>query len=77
MYVHVNTYTMYMYTCIYYILLHTCMLCTCTCTSDFLISSYGAPLDKRASYLALHVLTLGQMAQLIMIILSLAALTLC
>ena len=27
---------------------------TCTCTSEFLISSYGAPLAQRASYLALH-----------------------
>ena len=28
--------------------------CTCTCTSVFLISSYGAPLVQRASYLAPH-----------------------
>ena len=26
----------------------------CTCTSDFLIGSYGTPLAQRASYLALH-----------------------
>ena len=33
---------------------HTC-ICTCTCTVPvFLISSYGAPLAQRASYLALH-----------------------
>ena len=41
----------------------------------FLMSSYGAPLAQRASYLAQH--SLGQMVQLIMIILSLTALTLC
>ena len=27
---------------------------SCTCTSEFLISLYGAPLAQRASYLALH-----------------------
>ena len=51
--------------------------CTCTCTSMFLISSYGAPLAQRASYLALHCSLIGPVAQLIMIILSLTALTLC
>ena len=29
-------------------------LCVCQCVSVFLISSYGAPLAQRASYLALH-----------------------
>ena len=43
----------------------------------FLISSYGTPLAQRASYLALHSSLFGPVAQLIMIILSLTALTLC
>ena len=43
----------------------------------FLISSYGAPLAQRASYLALHSSLFGPVAKLIMIILSLTALTLC
>ena len=38
--------------------MHTVTKClctnTCTHTSEFLISSYGAPLAQRASYLALH-----------------------
>ena len=38
----------------------------------FLISSYGVPLAQRVSYLALHSSSLGQMAQLIMIMLSLS-----
>ena len=42
----------------------------------FLISSYGAPLTHRSFYLALHSSLLGPVAQLIMIILSLTALTL-
>ena len=42
-----------------------------------LISSYDAPLAQRASYLALHSSLFGPVAQLIMIILSLTALTLC
>ena len=52
--------------------------CESLFTLVFLISSYGAPLAIRASYLAYPVvLSLGQMAQLIiMIILSLTALTL-
>ena len=45
-------------------------------TSVFLISLYGAPLAQRASYLALHSSLFGPVAQLIMIILSLTALTL-
>ena len=45
-------------------------------TSLFLISLYGAPLTQRASYLALHSSLLGPVAQLIMIMLSLTALTL-
>ena len=45
-------------------------------TSVFLLSSYGAPLDQRASYLALHSSLFGPVVQLIMIILSLTALTL-
>ena len=46
--------------------------------SVFLISSYGAPLAQRASYLALHSSLFGPVVQLItcMIILSLTALTL-
>ena len=43
----------------------------------FLISLFGAPLARRASYLALHSSLFGPMVQLIMIILSLTALTLC
>ena len=46
-------------------------------TSVFLISSYGAPLTQRASYSALHGSLFGPVAQLVMIILSLTALTLC
>ena len=42
----------------------------------FLISLYGAPLAQRASYLALHSSLFGPVAQLVMIILSLIALTL-
>ena len=38
---------------------------------------YGTPLAQRASYLALHSSLFGPVAQLIMIILSLTALTLC
>ena len=45
-------------------------------TSVFLISSYGASLAQRASYLALHSSHFGPVAQLIMIILSPTALTL-
>ena len=43
----------------------------------FLISSYGTPLAQTAYYLALHSSLFGPVAQLIMIILSLTALTLC
>ena len=43
--------------------------------SEFLISSYGTPLTQRASYLALHSSLFTPVAQLIMIILSLTALT--
>ena len=39
-----------------------------------LISSYGAPLTQRASYLALHSSLFGPVAQLIMIMLSVTAL---
>ena len=46
---------------------------TVYCTPVFLISSYGAPLAQRASYLALHSSLFGPVAQLIM---SLTALTL-
>ena len=42
----------------------------------FLISSYGTPLAQRASCLALHSSLFGPVAQLIMIILSVTALTL-
>ena len=41
-----------------------------------LISSYGASLAHRASYLALHSSLFGPVVQLIMIILSVTALTL-
>ena len=44
--------------------------------SVFLISLYGTPLVQKASYLALHSSLFGPVAQLIMIILSLTALTL-
>ena len=57
-------------------LLHTCT-CTCTYIPVFLISLYGAPLAQRASDLALHSALFGPLAQLIMIILSLTASTLC
>ena len=43
---------------------------------EFLIGSYGTPLAQRTSYLALHSSLFGPVAQLIMIILSLTALTL-
>ena len=43
----------------------------------FLITSYGAPLAQKASYLALHSSLFGPVVQLIMIILSLTALTVC
>ena len=46
-------------------------------TSVFMICSYGAPLAQRASYLALHSSLFGQVAQLIMVILSVTALTFC
>ena len=42
----------------------------------FLISSYGAPLAQGASYLALHSSLFGPVAKVIMIILSLKALSL-
>ena len=45
--------------------------------SVFLISLYGTPLGQTASYLALQSSLLGPVAQLIMIILLLTALTLC
>ena len=45
--------------------------------SVFLISSYGAPLAQSASYLAMDSSLFGPVAQLIMIILSLTALTVC
>ena len=45
--------------------------------SVFLISSYSTPLAHRASYLALHSSHFGPVVQIIMIILSLTALTLC
>ena len=45
--------------------------------SVFLISSYSAPLVKELLIWHSTVLSLGQMVQLIMIILSLTALTLC
>ena len=48
-----------------------------TSTSVFLISLYGATLAQRASYLALHSSLFGPVVQLIMIILSVTALTLC
>ena len=71
---------LYIYICMTYI--HT---------SEFLISSYGAPLAQRGSYLILrsslfgpdsvvnydYILYLGQTVQLIMIIFLLTALTVC
>ena len=70
------TYTPHASMCMY-----ACMdACTClhenVCVPVFLISSYGAPLAQKASYLALHSSLFGPVAQLIMIILSLIALTL-
>ena len=47
-----------------------------TSTSVFLINLYGAPLAQRASYLSLHSSLFGPVVQLIMIILSVTALTL-
>ena len=44
--------------------------------SMFVISLYGTPLAQKASYFALHSSLFGPVAQLIMIILSLTALTL-
>ena len=41
-----------------------------THTPVFSLSSYGAPLAQRASYLALHSSLFGPVAQLILIILS-------
>ena len=49
---------------------------TYTGTSVFLISLYGTPLAQGTSYLALHSSFFGPVAQLIMIMLSLTALTL-
>ena len=67
-----------------YIYIHVCIyvnkdvyVCKYVCISVFLISSYGTPLAQRASYLALHSSLFGPMVQLITIILSLTALTLC
>ena len=40
---------------LYYLLVNSCMsLVTYICPTVVLISSYGAPLAQRASYLALH-----------------------
>ena len=67
---------MYMYivtTCTLYMYVHVHV---CTFISVFLISSYGTPLAHRASYLALHSALFGPVLQLILIILSVTALTL-
>ena len=48
----------------------------CITVIVFLISLYSAPLAQRASYLALHGSLFWPVAQLIIIILSLTALTL-
>ena len=54
---------MYIYICIHNVYIHVCIfvyiyiyiyMYVYTCTSVLLISSYGAPLAQRASYLALH-----------------------
>ena len=45
--------------------------------TSLFISSYGAPLAQRASYLALHSSLFGQVVQLIMIILPVTASTFC
>ena len=66
--------TMYMY---HIQILTAYCVSTCISTSVFLISSYGAPLAQKASYLAVHSYLFGPVAQLIMITLSLTALTLC
>ena len=54
-----------------------CCAYLCLYMSVFLISSYGTPLAQRASYFALHSSLFGPVVQLIMIILSLTALTDC
>ena len=65
---------MYMYMYKYYIHVHVHV-------SVFLISSYGAPLAQRASYLAMHSFLFGPNGavthNVIMIILSLTVLTVC
>ena len=53
MYMHVHTMYMYIQYIITYVIYCTC-ICIYTCTSEFLIGSYGAPLAQSASYLALH-----------------------
>ena len=45
--------------------------------TSLFISSYGAPLAQRASYLELHSSPFGQVVQLIMIILPVTASTFC
>ena len=78
-----NHYVLYMY-CIYQIIypvVHVCVFVTIhiyssTCVSVFLIILYSTLLAQRASYLALHSSFFWAAAQLIMIILSLTALTL-
>ena len=76
---------MYMYFYILYTIIvhvhvhlhvHVCVY-ACVLASVFFISSYDAPLAQKASYLALHSSLFGAVVQLIMIILSLTALTLC
>ena len=70
---------MYMYVCMYlcmYVYMYVRMY-NYMCVSVFLISSYGAPLAQRASYLGLHSSLFGPGAQLVLIILSLTALNLC
>ena len=53
------------------------VISTSLCSCLFLISSYGPPLVQRASYLPQHSSLFGLVAQLIMIIFSLTALTVC
>ena len=64
--IHVNIYVVHVQ-CIMYMYM-------CTCTSVFLMSTYGTPLAQRAFYLAQLSSLFGPVAHMIMIILSLTAL---
>ena len=60
-----------------YTLYYCCNIIIHVYWAVFLKSSYGTPFAHRASYLALHSSLFGPLAQLIMVVLSLTALTLC